>query len=153
MYGLPKIHKEREPGRPIISVGGTYNFRLPKYLDQILKPLIPTNNYIIKDTFDFVNMPNTPNQRMVSFDVESLFTNIPTQETINIILDRASKDNATEYYGLKRITLEMFLIICTQNFTSSLMVNTTIKQTASQWAHYSAHFSPISSWTNSNSQK
>ncbi len=51
---------------------------------------------------------------MVSFDVESLFTNIPTQETINIILDRAYKDNATEYYGLKRETLENLLIICTQ---------------------------------------
>jgi hypothetical protein len=65
---------------------------------QILKPLIPTNNYIIKDTFDFVDkvskLPNNPNRRMVSFDVESLFTNIPTQETINIILDRAFKDNA-----------------------------------------------------------
>ena len=77
-----------------------------------------TNNFIIKDTFDFVNkvskLPNTPNQRMVSFDVESLFTNIPTQETINIILDRAYKDNATEYYGLKKETLEKLLIICTQ---------------------------------------
>ena len=118
MYGLPKIHKEGVPVRPIISACGTYNFRLAKYLDQILKPLIPTNNYIIKDTFDFVNkvskLPNTPNQRMVSFDVESLFTNIPTQETINIILDRAYKDNATEYYGLKRETLEKLLIICTQ---------------------------------------
>ena len=51
---------------------------------------------------------------MVSFDVESLFTNIPTQETINIILDRAYKDNATEYYGLKKETLEKLLIICTQ---------------------------------------
>jgi len=53
MYGLPKIHKEGVPVRPIISACGTYNFRLAKYLDQILKPLIPTKNYINAKLCDF----------------------------------------------------------------------------------------------------
>lgn len=51
---------------------------------------------------DFVNRVSQLNierdSYLVSFDVESLFTNIPTNETINIILDRAfdSKTNLTD---------------------------------------------------------
>jgi hypothetical protein len=52
---------------------------------------------------------------MVSFDVESLFTNIPTTETINIILDRAFPNSETlKFEGMKRETLKKLLIICTQ---------------------------------------
>jgi hypothetical protein len=117
MYGLPKIHKEGAPVRPIISAIGTYNYKLAKYLDRILKPLTTNSNYIIKDTFDFVNrvskLQTNVNQRVVSFDVESLFTNIPTEETINIILNRAFKDS-DEFHGMKRNTLQKLLTICTQ---------------------------------------
>lgn len=42
---------------------------------------------------------------MVSFDVESLFTNIPTAETIEIILNRALKNTDT-YEGLNKLTLK-----------------------------------------------
>ena len=66
MYGLPKIHKDGVPVRPIISTCGTYNYKLAKCLDKILKPLTTKNNFIIKDTFDFVNrvskLPTDPNQ-------------------------------------------------------------------------------------------
>jgi hypothetical protein len=47
MYGLPKIHKQGAPLRPIISACGTYSYKLDKHLDQILKPLMTTENYII----------------------------------------------------------------------------------------------------------
>jgi len=70
MYGLPKIHKQGAPLRPIISACGTYNYKLAKHLDQILKPLMTTENYIIKDTFDFVNkvskLPISPNNYMTT---------------------------------------------------------------------------------------
>jgi hypothetical protein len=55
MYGLPKIHKEGAPIRPIISACGTYNYKLAKYLDSILKPLLDESETIVTDTFDFVN--------------------------------------------------------------------------------------------------
>ena len=82
MYGLPKIHKENAP---IISAICNYNYKLAKYLVEILTPL--TNNiHVIKYTFDFVNkvanIDHSIDRYMVSFDVVSLFTNIPTVETI-----------------------------------------------------------------------
>ena len=49
----------------------------------------------------------------VSFDVESLFTNIPTIETIEIILNRAFKHSET-FHQMNRDTLKKLLIICTQ---------------------------------------
>jgi hypothetical protein len=118
MYGLPKIHKEGAPIRPIISSIGTYNYKLAKYLDEILKPLTTKNNYIIKDTFDFVNkvskLETTDEQHVVSFDVESLFTNIPTDETIEIILNRAFPEENSKFHGLNRDSLKKLLVICTK---------------------------------------
>ena len=58
MYGLPKIHKDGAPLRPIISAVKTYNFELAKYLDEILKPFIDST-YTLVDTYDFVNKVST----------------------------------------------------------------------------------------------
>ncbi len=117
MYGLPKIHKEGAPVRPIISAIGTYTYKTAKYLNRILTEYITENDCIIKDTFDFVNrvskLKTNTTERKVSFDVESLFTNIPTEETINIILNRVYKDYDT-FYGMKRETLRRLLTYCTQ---------------------------------------
>ena len=70
------------PIRPIISAVGTYNYKLAKSMVEILSPLIKDNEYILKDTFDFVNKVSHLNKNVdkvtLSFDVESLFTNIPT---------------------------------------------------------------------------
>jgi hypothetical protein len=72
MYGLPKIHKNGAPLRPIISAVKTYNYELAKYLDGILKPFIDST-YMLVDTYDFVNKVSTMNTNtsryIVSFDV------------------------------------------------------------------------------------
>lgn len=51
---------------------------------------------------------------MLSFDVESLFTNIPTLETIDIILRLVYKGNKKYHHGLLKEELKKLLIICTQ---------------------------------------
>lgn len=120
MYGLPKVHKNGLPIRPIISAVKTYNYNLAKYLDEILKPLIKDNNMMLIDTYDFINkvskMKLDRDKFLLSFDVESLFTNIPTDETIKIILDLAYKNGeATHFHGLKMKDLKHLLEICTKN--------------------------------------
>ena len=117
LYGLPKIHKAGAPIRPIISAVKTYNYGLAKYLDEILKPLVDSE-FILKDTYDFVNkignLDLNNDRYLVSFDVESLFTNVPTIETINIILDLAFKDGVTIFHELTREELKQLLTICTR---------------------------------------
>ena len=50
MYGLPKIHKEEVPLRPIISSFKSYNYKLAKWLDSLIKPLLNNNKFILKDS-------------------------------------------------------------------------------------------------------
>jgi predicted GIY-YIG superfamily endonuclease len=117
MYGLPKVHKRDVPVRPIISAVRTYSYGLAKYLDEILKPLTKNRDFMLKDTFDFVNRVSSINnstKTMVSYDVESLFTNIPIKETIEIILNRVFKDGVESYHDLERDDLKILLTICTQ---------------------------------------
>jgi hypothetical protein len=117
LYGLPKIHKTGTPLRPIISAVKTYNYELAKHLDEILKPLVNTD-FMLKDTYDFVNkirqIDVNKDRYLVSFDVESLFTNVPTLETIELILDLAFTDGTTIFNNLTRDELKKLLIVCTQ---------------------------------------
>ena len=90
IYGLPKVHKDGLPLRPILSASGTFNYKLAKLLVRRLSHLrkYPT---IITDTFSFADQLrkiniNLKKHRLISFDVVNLFTNIPLQETINNIL-------------------------------------------------------------------
>ena len=99
LYGLPKIHKEGVPIRPILSACNTPAYGLAKYLVPIISPLT-TNQYTIPSSFHFAkevcNLDfslETEEITFASFDVKSLFTNIPLNETINIILDCLFKDN------------------------------------------------------------
>ena len=62
-----------------------------------LKPL-SLNQYTVTDIFDFVNeLPRdlnvTPGDLLVSYDVSSLFTNVPLDETIKILADKAFRNN------------------------------------------------------------
>lgn len=71
------------------------------------------------DTFDFVNKVSKlklgRDKHLVSFDVESLFTNIPTDETIQQILDLAFKNGSTKkFHGLDKKELQKLLEICTK---------------------------------------
>ena len=100
IYGLPKIHKvksdqEIPPFRPIISSLGTYNYNLSKWLVSLLGPLVP-DEHSTKDTFTFISelkKVDISEKFLVSYDVVSLFTNIPLRETIDIAVDLILKSN------------------------------------------------------------
>ena len=94
IYGTPKMHKFSSSDsfpklRPIVSSIGTFNYNLARFLCDLLSPLVP-NDYSCKDTFSFVSQiknANLSKQFLVSYDVTSLFTNIPLQETIDIAIN------------------------------------------------------------------
>ena len=94
IYGTPKMHKFSSSDSfpklcPIVSSVGTFNYNLARFLCDLLSPLVP-NDYSCKDTFPFVSQiknANLSNKFLVSFDVTSLFTNIPLQEAIDIAIN------------------------------------------------------------------
>ncbi len=71
--------------RPILSATGTYNFKLAKWLDEKLKSL-SINKYTVSDPLKFAEKLREKQMAegdiLVSYDVASLFTNVPVDETI-----------------------------------------------------------------------
>ena len=87
LYWLPKTHKPGNPMRPIISAEGSFNHKAAKWLSNVLAPL-RHHSEIVRDTFIFVKEIQNNDLRgcvMASFDVKSLFTNIPLKFTTNLI--------------------------------------------------------------------
>ena len=52
LYGLIKVHKDGNPARPVVSMIGTPEYTLAKFLDSIIKPYIP-DSYIIQSSEEF----------------------------------------------------------------------------------------------------
>ena len=87
-YILPKIHKQGNPGRPIISSNGHPTERISEFVDYHLKPLVQNLPSFIKDTTHFLLQlqklgPLPDNSLLVTLDVSSLYTNIPHNEGID----------------------------------------------------------------------
>ena len=90
MYGVPKTHKEGVPLRPILSMVNSPQHKMAKWLATELKPVVGLYaEHTIKDSFEFCRIleefaESNPEQLastfMCSFDITSLFTNIPLQE-------------------------------------------------------------------------
>lgn len=75
-----KMQKPGIPGRPVVSSPGSPSYSLSKYLANILKTLVNTeynlqNSSQFKSDIQHLKVNKT--HSMVSFDVKSLFTNIP----------------------------------------------------------------------------
>ena len=88
---LEEIDLEQLKLRPIIDQTGSCYYKAGKVIAEYLKPL-SQNEFVIIDTQSFPDLiKNTPisdDEEDVSYDVESLFTNIPVRETIDYILDQ-----------------------------------------------------------------
>ena len=96
-YGQPKIHKPGVPIRPIVSYSGSPLYNLNKYRANILKAYARDENNNAKNSTTFFNyirnVPIEDDEIMVSFDVTSLYTNIPIIDTLNIIKDYFNNDD------------------------------------------------------------
>ena len=95
---MAKVHKpviNRCPSlRPIFSAINTPSYKLAKFLVSLLRPLT-SNDSSLKDSFSFKEEVSSFDcaHYMTSFDTESLFTNIPLEETINICIDKIFENN------------------------------------------------------------
>ena len=88
-YGLPKIHKEGTPLRPIVSSIGAVTYSTSKELARILKPLVGKSPHHICNNQDFIQhlkgITLGPDEVMVSYDVRALFTSVPIQPALEVI--------------------------------------------------------------------
>ena len=81
---------------PILSAIGTPTYKLAKFCDQLLLPLTKSK-YTIKDSFSFAKevVEFYASLFMASFDIKSLFTNIPLTETLNLCVQNLFQKSNT----------------------------------------------------------
>ena len=123
-YGTAKKHKitptetiDDLPIHPIISNIGNVSYQFAKYLAKLLPPL-SKSECTVDNNVEFIN--NIKSEKVptghsfISFDVKSLFTNVPLDYTINIILRRIYDDNEL-YINIRKKEMKELLLLCTKN--------------------------------------
>ena len=110
-FGLPKIHKEGIPLRPILSSIGAASYETSKELARILKPLVGKSIYHVYNTQDFIqqikDIKLQEDQCMMSFDVKALFTSVlikPAISTIKKLLEEDPELHKRTSLSVKNIT-------------------------------------------------
>ena len=107
LYGLPKIHNNGSPQRPIVcSIDSSFtnwpnillaSYKLSQHLASKLQPLVGTTSSCVKDCGDFVIKLEVidveDEDMMVSFDVVSLFTRVTVSEALRVIEDLLTDDD------------------------------------------------------------
>ena len=115
------------PLRPMVSNINTSTYDLAKTFSKLLSP-IRQSDHNVRSTKDFtqnIKRENIPTgYKMVSFDVKLLFTNVPLDRTINIILKRIYYDNELRI-SISRNEMKELLLLCTKKvyFTFNGKIN------------------------------
>ena len=98
IYGLPKIHKPNIPLRPIVSCVNSFAYDLSAHLSDLWSPLTGLTSHTVANSTSFVQEISSlsihADETMVSFDVVSLFTNVPIEGALNAALQRLSADTS-----------------------------------------------------------
>nr|VZI31976.1 unnamed protein product [Spirometra erinaceieuropaei] len=119
-YGLPKVHKQGVPLRPIVSLRGTPTFGLSKWLYQRICFLTKNSEWTAKSAEEFLtrikHLEVEADGVMVSFDVISLFTSIPPALAIDTIGGFLREKYDETDQQLKRAHIIELLELCLKTF-------------------------------------
>ena len=93
---LMKLHKPNKFGiRPLVNCSNTTLSIISKTIDYFLKPLMINHYTYIKDSQNLIQLTRNKkydnNLKLYSADFESLYTNIPLDKSIQIIMDMSAK--------------------------------------------------------------
>ena len=88
--------------RPILSMVNAPQHAMAKWLTEVLQPVLTKySEHVVKDSFQFCStIQGFASERdvsqtfMCSFDIKSLFTNIPLNQTIQVCLDALYSDQS-----------------------------------------------------------
>ena len=89
LYGLAKIHKQNVPVRPVLSMPGSVYYKIgnevSEWLSVVTECKINSSTKEIADSLPTIELDE--NKELISFDVVSLYTNVPLKEAIETCTD------------------------------------------------------------------
>ena len=89
LYGLAKVHKEDTPMRPVLSMPGSVYYRIAEYVAEHLAKVpqcsISTSTAAICEKLKEIRLEE--DEELISYDVVSMYTNVPVHEAIQICTD------------------------------------------------------------------
>ena len=89
LYGLAKIHKNNVPLRPVLSMPGSSYYKIAKKVSKWLAVVpecqINTSSKEISESLGDIVLDE--NSEIVSFDIVSLYTNVPVDDAITTCAD------------------------------------------------------------------
>ena len=96
LYGLAKVHKNSTPVRPVLSMpGSAYHLianQVAEWLSTVPECQINSSTKEISEKVSSIQLAE--NEELVSFDVTSLYTNVPVMESIEICADLLFRDSS-----------------------------------------------------------
>ena len=101
---LPKVYKEGNPGRPVVSSIDSHTTKISIYIDNQLQRHVKELKSYVKDSTDFIRKINSmekipDNSILVTMDVRSLYTNIPNKlQTEKSSSKKKQKNKVIEYH-------------------------------------------------------
>jgi len=142
MYSLPKTHKKDVLLRPILSMTGSAQHELAKWLTCLLQPVLQDlSANCVSDSFTFVkevrNFTFSPSSVFLcSFDISSLFTNVPLAETIQIFADALYNNNVLPKPSFPRDIFVELMQLATSSVEFSFNNNMYRQLMVLSWAHH-----------------
>ena len=120
LYGLAKVHKKDIPLRPVLSMPGSAYHKIGDQIAKWLKVVpecnINTSSKIVSDSLNDIEL--NKDEIIVSFDVCSLYTNVPVQEAIDHCTELLYSGNCPKP-PIDRETFKKLLTACTCNVIMS----------------------------------
>ena len=120
LYGLAKVHKTSIPLRPVLSMPGSAYYRISKQITEWLAGVkecqINSSTKSIADSLGNLQLPD--DEEVISFDVSSLYTNVPVQEAIEHCADLLFSST----YKKPPVTKDTFIMLASLSNCNVLML-------------------------------
>jgi hypothetical protein len=113
-----KLHKPRIPIRPVINNTQAPTYKVAKHLTKMLDNFLTFNNYYdVTNSTDLATVLDklhvNENHRLMAFEIQDLFVNIPIQETLKITKSLLLKNNNP---NVTQQIIELLRLILSQNY-------------------------------------
>ena len=121
LYGLAKVHKQNVPLRPVLSMPGSPYHKVANKVTEWLSviPEAKINCSTQQTVENLKNVSLEPNEVVISFDVTSLYTNVPVKEAIGNAAEKLYSSNMQSPPVDKETFIALATISCTDVMMST----------------------------------